>query len=131
MLNYIARCSIDLFKCTISFSSRICPYELLHSFQRYAITWWNLSGICSRYVVFSGYSTNKIHRHDISEILLKVALNIIPLPPHFRVQIILSIEHHTMNTRYEVIKRFITKYKDAQRARADEWWSLLTFRHQV
>ena len=62
---------------------------------------------------FLGYSTNKIHRHDISEILLKVALNIIPLPPHFRVQIILIIEHQTMNTRYEVIKRFITKYKDA------------------
>jgi hypothetical protein len=28
-------------------------------------------------VTFSGSSTNKAHRHDISEILLKVALNTI------------------------------------------------------
>jgi hypothetical protein len=37
------------------------------------LTFMNLYGL----VVFSGYSTNKIDRHDITEILLKVALNTI------------------------------------------------------
>jgi hypothetical protein len=39
---------------------------------------------CGRSVVFSGYSvssTNKNDRHDIAEIILKVALNTIT-PPH-------------------------------------------------
>jgi hypothetical protein len=43
----------------------------------------SLSVTCGRLVVFSWYvsSTNKADRHDITEILLKVALNtIIPLP---------------------------------------------------
>ena len=31
--------------------------------------------VCDRSVVFSGSSTNKTDRHDITEILLKVALN--------------------------------------------------------
>jgi hypothetical protein len=37
----------------------------------------NLSLTCGRSVVFSGSSTNKTDRHDITEILLKVALNTI------------------------------------------------------
>jgi hypothetical protein len=32
---------------------------------------------CGRSVVFSGFLTNKTDRHDITEILLKMALNII------------------------------------------------------
>jgi hypothetical protein len=32
---------------------------------------------CDRSVVFSGYSTNKTDHHDITEILLKVALSTI------------------------------------------------------
>ena len=32
---------------------------------------------CGRLVVLAGYSTNKTDRHDITEILLKVALNAI------------------------------------------------------
>ena len=39
--------------------------------QHYVI---KLSVICDRSVVFSGYSTNKTDCHDITEILLKVAL---------------------------------------------------------
>jgi len=37
----------------------------------------SLSVTCDRSVVFSGSSTNKTDRHDITEILLKVALNTI------------------------------------------------------
>ena len=40
--------------------------------QYYVI--YSLSVTCDRSVVFSG-STNKIDRHDITEILLKVVLN--------------------------------------------------------
>ena len=42
---------------------------------------WCLSVTCDRSVVFSGYSldTNKTDRHDATEILLKVDLNIIAL----------------------------------------------------
>jgi hypothetical protein len=36
-----------------------------------------LSVTCDRSVIFSGSSTNKTDRHDIAEILLKLALNII------------------------------------------------------
>jgi hypothetical protein len=39
------------------------------------IMWYSLSVACGRSVVFSGSSTNKTDRHDITEILLKVALN--------------------------------------------------------
>ena len=43
------------------------------------IMWSSLSETCERSVVFSGYSlvssTNKTDRHNITEILLKVALN--------------------------------------------------------
>jgi hypothetical protein len=39
--------------------------------------WQSLSVTCDRSVVFSGSSTNKIDRHDITEILLTVALNAI------------------------------------------------------
>jgi len=45
---------------------------------RYNIMWKSLSVICDRSVVFSGY-TNKTYHHDITEILLKVALNTITL----------------------------------------------------
>jgi hypothetical protein len=45
------------------------------------IMWQILSVTCDRSVVFFGYSvvssTNKTNRHDITEILLKVALNTI------------------------------------------------------
>ena len=48
---------------------------------RYNIMWSSLSVTCDRsVVVFSGYSgssANKTDRHDITEILLKVALNTI------------------------------------------------------
>ena len=43
----------------------------------YNIMWQSLSVTCDRSVVFSGSSTNKIDRHDITEILLTVALNAI------------------------------------------------------
>jgi hypothetical protein len=39
--------------------------------------WYSLSVTCDRSVVFSGSSTNKTDRHDITEILLKVVLNTI------------------------------------------------------
>jgi hypothetical protein len=42
----------------------------------YNILWYSLSVTCHRSVVFSGYS-NKTYHHDITEILLKMALNII------------------------------------------------------
>jgi hypothetical protein len=38
---------------------------------------WKLSVTCGRSVVFSGSSTNKTDRHNITETLLKVALNTI------------------------------------------------------
>ena len=41
----------------------------------YNIMWWSLSMTCDRSVVFS---TNKIDHQDITEILLKVALNTPP-----------------------------------------------------
>jgi plasmid replication initiation protein len=41
----------------------------------YNIMWYSLSVTCDRSVVFS--STNKTYHHDITEILLKVALNTI------------------------------------------------------
>ena len=44
---------------------------------RYNVYVINLSVTCGRSVVFSGYSTNKTDRHDINEILVKVALNTI------------------------------------------------------
>jgi len=42
--------------------------------EMYNIMWLSLSVTCDRSVVFS---TNKTDRHDITEILLKVALNTI------------------------------------------------------
>ena len=39
---------------------------------------------CDRLVVFSGFITNKTDRHDITEILLKVALNTINLNQTYR-----------------------------------------------
>ena len=48
---------------------------------------WSLLVNCSRSVVFSGYSTNKTDRHDITEILLKVVLkhhNRTPTHPEIR-----------------------------------------------
>ena len=41
----------------------------------YNIMWKDLR--CDRLMVYSGSSTNKTDRHDITEILLKLALNII------------------------------------------------------
>jgi hypothetical protein len=46
----------------------------------YNIMWQSFPVTCDRSVVFSGFSvssTSKTDRHDITEILLKVALNII------------------------------------------------------
>ena len=59
---------------------------------RYNIMWWSLSVTCDSSVVFSGYSslvsfTNKTDRHDITEILLKVALNTINQSKQLRVTI--------------------------------------------
>jgi hypothetical protein len=48
----------------------------VYSIQHYVI---NLSVTCNRSVVFSGFPNNKTDCHDITEILLKVALNIITL----------------------------------------------------
>ena len=48
---------------------------------RYHIMWYSLLVTCDRSVIFSGYSTNKTYRHDITEILLKVALNTITINP--------------------------------------------------
>ena len=46
----------------------------------YKIMWWSFSVTCGMSVVFSRYSsTNKTDYHDITEILLKVALNTIKL----------------------------------------------------
>jgi hypothetical protein len=44
---------------------------------QYNIMWYSLSVTCDRSVVYSGYSTNKTNRHDISKILMKVAVNTI------------------------------------------------------
>jgi len=52
---------------------------------------------CSRSVVFSGYSsTNKTEYHDISEILLKVALDIITVTPIYTKSIftLFRVESH-------------------------------------
>jgi hypothetical protein len=43
----------------------------------YNIMWLSLSVTCDRSMVFSRSSTNKTDCHDITEILLKVALNTI------------------------------------------------------
>ena len=51
--------------------SSISVNDEVYSIQHYVI---KLSVICDRSVVFSGYSTNKTDCHDITEILLKVAL---------------------------------------------------------
>jgi hypothetical protein len=50
---------------------------------RYNIMWKSFSVTCDRSVVFLRVSsTNKTDRHDITEILLKVALNTIALTPN-------------------------------------------------
>ena len=46
----------------------------------YNIMWWSLSVTCDRSVVFYWYSTIKTDHHDITEILLKVALITITPP---------------------------------------------------
>jgi hypothetical protein len=56
--------------------------------NRYNIMWQIMSVTCDRSVVFSWYSGFlhqyfKTDRHDITEILLKVALNTLPLPYPF------------------------------------------------
>jgi hypothetical protein len=43
---------------------------------------------CDRTVVFSRYSTNETDCHDITEILLKVALNTIQKPINLRLAIV-------------------------------------------
>jgi hypothetical protein len=55
---------------------------------RYNIMLYSLSVTCDRSVVFSlnsGFFTNKTDRHDITEILLKVALNTINLFYFYRI----------------------------------------------
>ena len=54
---------------------------------QYNIMWYSLSVTSDKSVVFSGrvLSTNKTNRHDITEILLKVVLDIITLNPSIRV----------------------------------------------
>ena len=46
---------------------------------RYNIMWSSLSVTCDRSMIFSWHSTNKIDHHNITEILLKVALNTMTL----------------------------------------------------
>ena len=48
--------------------------------NRYHIIWYSLSVTCGRFVDFSVYS-GFLHRHDVTQILLKVALNTIALTP--------------------------------------------------
>jgi hypothetical protein len=65
---------------------------LMERCTRYNIMWWSLSVTCDSSVVFSGYSslvssTNKTDRHDITEILLKVAINTINQSKQLRVTI--------------------------------------------
>jgi hypothetical protein len=65
---------------------------------RYNIMWYRLSVTCDRSVIFSGTpvsSTNKTDCHDITEILLKVALNIIN--PKSNLNIMLYPVHLTMS----------------------------------
>ena len=62
-----------------------CPFLLIDTqarCSRYNIMWSSLSVTCGRSVVSPGISvssTNKIDRHEITEILLKVASNTITL----------------------------------------------------
>ena len=48
----------------------------LNQGEVYNIMWWSLSVTCDRLVVFYG-SSGFLHHYDITEILLKVALNTI------------------------------------------------------
>ena len=43
----------------------------------YNIMWYSLSVTCDRSVVFSGSSTNKTDRHDITKMVWKVTLSTI------------------------------------------------------
>ena len=56
-------------------------------------------------LVFSGYSTNKSDRHDIAEILLKVALNTITLTQtrQFLIKIAEKLESFHLISRYTFI----------------------------
>ena len=64
---------------------RLSPLEvwvrtsLLTRCTRYNIMWYSLSVNSDRSVDFSGYSTNKVYHHDITELLLNVMLNTITL----------------------------------------------------
>jgi hypothetical protein len=49
-------------------------------------------------VVFSGHSTNKTDRHDITEILLKVALNTIKLKPNYSQDGFFNSTQHYLTT---------------------------------
>jgi hypothetical protein len=54
-----------------------CEFESI-SWRGVLIMWWSLSVTCDRSVVSPGspvFSTNKTYRHDITEILFKVALS--------------------------------------------------------
>ena len=70
--------------CTITINNCSQPSTVIYCFiyrcTRYNIMWSSLSVTWDRSVVFSGFSTNKIDHHYITEISLKVALNPIILP---------------------------------------------------
>ena len=68
-----------------------------------------LSVTCVRLLVFSGTrisSTNKIDRHNIAEILLKVALNTIVLI--LNVQFLYNILHYRINTSSKKKSKLLT-----------------------
>jgi len=69
--------------------------------QHYMI---NLSVTCDRLVVFSGSSTNKTDRHDITEILLKMTLNTIkPNQSNPESGPFISNDWHKVNTSQRLI----------------------------
>jgi hypothetical protein len=73
------------------------PFKQGVLIQHYVI---NLSVTCDRSVVFSGTpvsSINKTDRHDITEILLKVALNTITLTPN-QMNLVNSLKTHRLAT---------------------------------
>ena len=90
---------------------------------RYNIMWSSLSGTCSRSVVFSGSSTNKTDRHDITEILLKVALNtIIPKNPNQRQHVLNGIYRTFLEYYGSNGYDFIEKHWTTDKRRPDATW---------
>ena len=68
------------------------------------IMWYGLSVTCDRSMVFSAgppvFSTNKTDRHDLTEILLKVATNTTPTPLFINLHILCNIFMHSLFIAY-------------------------------